>query len=78
MKPLLLFENKDFNPQQELPWNADELTQDLELNTLFKAMADGDNFMFDMAKQTVLTGLENDIDTILYRKDILKDCIENA
>jgi len=41
-------------------------------------MSCGDNFIFEVAMKTVLTGLYNDIDTILYRQDILKDSIENA
>jgi len=40
MKVFLLYQERDFDPQQ-LPWNAEALTQDLALDTLFDAMALG-------------------------------------
>ncbi len=64
--------------RRELPWNEQALTQDLELNTLFDAMAQGDKFLFEVARKGILTGLSNDIGTVLYRQDILKDCLENS
>ncbi len=76
MKVFLMYKDRDFDPGRELPWNERSLTQDLELNTLFDAMAHGDNFLFDVAKKAVLSS-ESELDTILYRQDILKDCLEN-
>jgi DNA mismatch repair ATPase MutS len=67
-----------FDDRQKLPSNEDALMQDLELTTLFNAMALGDEFLFEVAKEAVLSGLSNDVETILYRQDILKDCINNA
>jgi DNA mismatch repair ATPase MutS len=58
-------------------WNAPALTQDLELNTLLRAMAGGDEFLFTVAQQAILTGLRNDVNTILYRQAILRDCLKN-
>jgi hypothetical protein len=43
MKAFLMHRDQDFNLQQELPRNERAVTQDLELNTLFNAMARGDN-----------------------------------
>jgi hypothetical protein len=40
------------------------LTQDLELRTLWDAMAAGDQFLFEMAKRAVLSGL-TDPDAII-------------
>jgi DNA mismatch repair ATPase MutS len=77
MKAFLMHRGRDFDMQRELPPNAPDLMQDLELNTLFAAMAGGDDFLLQVAKQAVLTGLENDVDTILYRQAILKDCLEH-
>ncbi|HZT23875.1 MAG TPA: DNA mismatch repair protein MutS [Verrucomicrobiae bacterium] len=77
MKVHLLYRDRDFDPQSKLPANESALTQDLELNTLFRAMAGGDEFLFQTAKQAVLAGLENDLETILYRQAILKDCLRN-
>ncbi len=93
MKVHLMFHDRDFAlPQEALekashPYqkaeaakllsNEEALTKDLELNTLFNAMAGGDKFLFEVAKQTVLAGLRNDIETILYRQSVLKDTLGN-
>ena len=42
--------------QPLLPPNEAELTQDLGLDILFNAMALGDNFLFEVAKVSVLSG----------------------
>ena len=77
MKAFLMFRDRDFDLECRLPWNEQSLTQDLELETLFHAMALGDKFLFDVAKKAVLSGLDNDLSTILYRQDILRDCLKN-
>ena len=77
MKAFLLFRDRDFDLKGKLPANEAGLTQDLELETLFDAMALGDGFLFEVAKRAVLSGLGNDVNTILYRQDILKDCLKN-
>ena len=69
MKAFLMYRDHDFDLQQELPLNEPELTQDLELNRLFNAMALGDKFLFEVARKTVLSGL-SDLDTIVYRQNI--------
>jgi DNA mismatch repair ATPase MutS len=76
MKAFLMFRDQDFDPQHPLPVQEKTLVQDLELNTLFNAMANGDEFVFDIAKVAILSGTD-DINTILYRQDILKDCLKN-
>lgn len=76
MNVFLMYRDRDFNLQGELPWNEQSLTRDLDLNTLFDAMAQGDDFLFEVAKRAVLSGLDNDMETILYRQDILKDCLK--
>ncbi len=74
LKPLLLSKDADFNLQQLLP-DEMEKTQDLELNTLFKAMSLDDELLFEVAKKVVLSSL-TDIDNIIYRQNILKDCVK--
>ena len=77
MKALLTHRDRDFDPQQGLPWNESVLTQDLELNTLLQTMAAGDKFLFDVARAAVLSGFQNDVDTVLYRQEVVKDCLSN-
>jgi len=77
MKVFLMYRDRDVDPKQKLPSNQVTLIQDLELNTLFDAMAKGDEFLLDISKRTVLFSLV-DPDAIGYRQDILKDCLENA
>src|SRR6266567_3351625 len=77
MKTHLMYRDRDLDTQQKLPSSEEALMQDLELNTLFRAMAGRDEFLFQVAKQGVLSGLENDPDTILYRQGVLKDCLRN-
>jgi len=76
MKVFLLHPERDFDSSRGLPPNTAELTQDLELNTLFEAMAQRDEFLFGVARQVVLSSLD-EIDTIHYRQEILKDCLEH-
>jgi len=52
------------------------LTQDLELRTLWNAMAGGDEFLFETAKRAVLSSL-TDPDAIAYRQQVLADCLEH-
>lgn len=77
MKAHLMLRDGDFPMDRPLPWNEQALTQDLELNTLFGAMASDDRFLFEVARQSILNGLGNSMETILYRQDGLRDCITN-
>jgi MutS domain V len=77
MKAFLMYRDRDFDLQRQLPWNEQALTQDLELNTLFGAMAGGDKFLFEAARIAILSGGNDDLDAILYRQDVLKDCLKN-
>jgi DNA mismatch repair ATPase MutS len=53
------------------------LTQDLELRTVWNAMAAGDEFLFEMAKRAVLSSL-TDPDAIVYRQQVLADCLKHS
>ncbi|MBN1583427.1 MAG: DNA mismatch repair protein MutS [Anaerolineae bacterium] len=77
MKASLMYRDRDFDPQQQLPSHEGDLAQDLELRTLFNAMSLGDSFLFTVAKTSVLSSLI-DPDTIQYRQDILRDCLKNS
>ncbi len=91
MKAHLMYRDGDFGRELEplvmRPWAVKEtptlspheeaLTQDLELNTLFGAMAGGDKVLFAVARQAILSSLQDDPETILYRQAVLKDCLRN-
>ncbi len=76
MKVFLMFPDRDFDPEEALPPNAADLVQDLELETLFEAMAQGDEFLYTVARQVVLSSIQ-DIDVLHYRQGILRDCLNN-
>lgn len=86
MKTHLMYRDRDFYIEEQLPWRRSErklpwheesLVQDLELNTLLEAMANRDDFLFDTARKALLSGLRSDVETVLYRQAILKDCLNN-
>jgi DNA mismatch repair ATPase MutS len=76
MNVFLMYRDRDFDEQAELPWNQKELEQDLELPTLFESMARDDKLIHDVARKAVLLSLD-DLETIRYRQDILTDCLNN-
>jgi hypothetical protein len=59
------------------PRHEQALMQDLALETLLGAMADGDEFLFEVGRRALLHGLSNDVETIVYRQEVAKDCLEN-
>jgi len=77
MKPLLMDRDRDFEVLSASPWNAQALTQDLGLDTLLKAMAGEDELLLEVARKALLCGLQNDLSTILYRQEVLKDALKN-
>jgi len=45
MKAYLMYRDEDFQLGGDLPWGSDMLIADLELETLFATMAQGDAFL---------------------------------
>ena len=74
MKAFLMHEGQDFDLKRVAPPNAEDLIQDLELNTLLTAMAGEDHFLFDVGKVALLSSL-TDPSAIVYRQEVLKDCL---
>ena len=74
MKAFLMFMDRDFDPRENPSPNTAELVQDLELETLFCAMAAGDEFLHGVAKGAILGSLHEST-SIEYRQSILADCI---
>jgi len=77
MKVYLMYPDRDFDVGRQLPPHAEALTQDMELQTLFRAMADNDEQLYQVAAQAVLSGMQDDLKTILYRQAVLRDCLRN-
>jgi MutS-like protein len=92
MKALLMHRDRDFvvpaevpreqryrvyGPTRQLSPHEAALMQDLELETVLGAMAAEDAFLYEVARRAFLAGLTADMDTILYRQAILKDCLKN-
>jgi hypothetical protein len=66
---------RPFDPRREPPGHELVLRQDLELDVLWNAMADGDTYLFDIARKAMLGSPDNDVATVLYRQDVLQDCL---
>jgi len=78
MKVRLLHPGRDIDLEPRLPWQLQDLVdQDLELLRLYRAMAAGDEFLLETAKKVVpLSVIDPDI--IVYRQQVLADCIANC
>jgi MutS domain V len=75
MKAFLMFRDRDFDLKQPAPPNAEALVQDLELETLFGAMASGDQLIHDVTKAAVLGGVESTVEEIVYRQHVMTDAL---
>lgn len=80
MKPYLLYEQNNDTPNntpstKKCPYDND-LIQDLNLHEIFNIMSHNDTFLYDTVKSVMLNSL-TDIPAIIYRQNVLKDCIEN-
>jgi DNA mismatch repair ATPase MutS len=77
MKVFLMHPDRDFVPAKEAAFDDDDFAQDLELGVLLDAMAGNDGYLDDIARAALAGAWSNDAGTILYRQDILKDCLAN-
>jgi hypothetical protein len=69
-----MYPDRDFDLNRDLPPNEAELSSDLELDILLRAMADGDKFLSDVARQGIHSRLTDPAE-IEYRQHVLADCI---
>lgn len=76
MNAHLMYRDRDLDLQAEMPINAQDLVSDLELEILFRTMAQGDKLVFQLARQMILSPL-TEREAITYRQDVLTDCLEN-
>ncbi len=66
--------DRDLDGSWEPPPGADALTQDLNLDTVIGAMANGDPFLSEMSRRALLTSLRDPAE-IVYRQQALSDCV---
>lgn len=76
MKAHLMYRDRDFGATAPLPTGAPDLVQDLGLETLFTAMAREDKLIARVAPTAILEKLTS-VETIVYRQEILRDCLAN-
>lgn len=77
MKPLLMFKDRDFGLLTERSDQQQALVQDLELDTLFHVMADGDELVQAAAESALIGAPGNSLGTILHRQAVWADCRRN-
>jgi len=75
MKAYLMHSERDLDLEQPRPVNAEVLEQDLELGTLFDAMARGDEYLRELVEKVLFASL-TDPEAIEYRLAALRDCLE--
>jgi hypothetical protein len=75
VKALLMHPDRDFEAERPLPAHAPILQQDLGLDTILAAMADGDRFIVTMACNALLNGPGTDAARLRYRQAAVRDAI---
>jgi DNA mismatch repair ATPase MutS len=75
VKAYLMHRDADLDLEQELPRNTEILEEDLEIGTLLNVMAAGDEFLWEIAQRGLLLPL-TDPEAIMYRQQVLGDCIQ--
>lgn len=78
MKARLMYPDRDADLTRPMPPHARDLTQDLAVDTLLSAMAGDDAFLAEVARWALVSGLDNDVETVRYRQEIMTDCLANA
>jgi DNA mismatch repair ATPase MutS len=74
VKTLLMFEDRDFQVERDERVGEQDLIQDLELDTVWDAMALGDAVVHASARTAMLSGLTT-AEEITYRQAVLTDCL---
>lgn len=76
MKARLMFADRDFRIERDGRVGEDDLIADLALDTLWQAMAQGDDVVLASSRAAMLDGL-TDPEKIRYRQAVLEDCLAN-
>src|ERR1700755_1226047 len=74
MKAWLMYSRRDLDPAREPTQAEHGITQDLELGTVWSAMAAGDDYLADLARQAMLASLTSP-EAIAYRQQVLADAV---
>jgi hypothetical protein len=74
MKAFLMYPDRDFDLEQDLPPNEADLNSDLELDTVLQVMAGADKFLLGVARHGLHSGLASPAE-IVYRQRVLADCV---
>lgn len=74
MNANLLYRNKDFEWERKLTIHQETFILDLELNTIFQEMSQGNEEVYEIVKKVICNSLL-DLDEITFRQEVLKDCI---
>lgn len=77
MKTFLMHPDRDFDATPSSKRDPIQFTQDIELAVLINAAAAGDRYLADIMTAACAGAWVNDIATIRYRQEILKDCLAN-
>ena len=77
MKAFLLYQDRDFDWSAKLPPKEPDLLRDLGLDTLFEAMAGADDLLRDVSCRVLLSSLTEPAE-IVYRQQILRDCLDHS
>ncbi|MCO2278149.1 DNA mismatch repair protein MutS [Pseudomonas aeruginosa] len=77
MKAYLMYPQADFDLKKLPPLHAEDLVQDLALDTLFDTLADNDKFLRQVARCALLTGFDSTQEVVRYRQAVLRDCLAN-
>lgn len=77
MKAYLMYRDRDFRTTRTERVTDADLIQDLELDTLWDAMARGDAFLRQVAQSATLSSLTTG-EEIRYRQQVLSDCLRQS
>ena len=76
MKAYLMYKDKDFDKDIQVPKNTETIIKDLGLDVILATMANGDELVRDVSTKAMFTTLTN-LEDITYRQEIVKDSINN-
>lgn len=77
MKTFLMHPDRDFDTEPPSPKSPIPYAQDLELEVLLNAAANQDRYLYDIMGAACAHAWSNDIATVRYRQEVLKDCLAN-